>query len=89
MDKEKVSTRHKPTRIGVVVSDKMDKTLVVKVERKFQHPLYGKYIRKHKNFHVHDEKNEAHTGDTVKIEEFQPVSKTKRWKLIEIIEKSK
>lgn len=89
MDKEKVSVRHKPTRIGVVVSDKMDKTLVVKVERKFQHPLYGKYIRKHKNFHVHDEKNEAHIGDKVKIEEFQPVSKTKRWKLIEVIEKSK
>ena len=89
MDKEKTSTRHKPTRIGLVVSDKMDKTVVVRIERKFKHPLYGKYIRKHKKFHVHDESNEAHIGDKVKIEEFQPVSKTKSWKLIEIIEKSK
>ncbi|MBC8382497.1 MAG: 30S ribosomal protein S17 [Candidatus Cloacimonetes bacterium] len=89
MDKEKVSIRQKPTRIGIVVSDKMDKTVVVRVERKYKHPLYGKYIRKHKKFHVHDENNEAHIGDKVKIEEFQPVSKTKRWKLIEIIERSK
>ncbi len=89
MDKEKVSIRQKPTRIGIVVSDKMDKTVVVRVERKYKHPLYGKYIRKHKKFHVHDEKNEANIGDKVKIEEFQPVSKTKRWKLIEIIERSK
>jgi len=89
MDKEKVSIRQKPTRIGIVVSDIMDKTVVVRVERKYKHPLYGKYIRKHKKFHVHDENNEAHIGDKVKIEEFQPVSKTKRWKLIEIIERSK
>lgn len=89
MDKEKMSIRQKPTRIGIVVSDKMDKTVVVRVERKYKHPLYGKYIRKHKKFHVHDEKNEANIGDKVKIEEFQPVSKTKRWKLIEIIERSK
>lgn len=89
MDKEKVSIRQKPTRFGIVVSDKMDKTVVVRVERKYKHPLYGKYIRKHKKFHVHDENNEAHIGDKVKIEEFQPVSKTKRWKLIEIIERSK
>ncbi len=89
MDKEKVSIRQKPTRIGIVVSDKMDKTVVVRVERKYKHPLYGKYIRKHKKFHVHDEKNDANIGDKVKIEEFQPVSKTKRWKLIEIIERSK
>ncbi|MDP8242401.1 MAG: 30S ribosomal protein S17 [Candidatus Celaenobacter antarcticus] len=89
MNKEKVSVRHKPTRFGIVVSDKMDKTVVVRVERKYKHPLYGKYIRKHKKFHVHDENNEAHIGDKVKIEEFQPVSKTKSWKLVEIIERSK
>ncbi|MDP8226206.1 30S ribosomal protein S17 [bacterium] len=89
MNKEKMSIRQKPTRIGIVVSDKMDKTVVVRVERKYKHPLYGKYIRKHKKFHIHDENNEAHIGDKVKIEEFQPVSKTKRWKLIEIIERSK
>ena len=89
MNKEKMSIRQKPTRIGIVVSDKMDKTVVVRVERKYKHPLYGKYIRKHKKIHIHDENNEAHIGDKVKIEEFQPVSKTKRWKLIEIIERSK
>jgi len=89
MNKEKALSRQKPTRFGIVVSDKMDKTVVVRVERKFKHPLYGKYIRKHKKFHVHDEKNEAYIGDKVKIEEFRPVSKTKRWKLVEIIERSK
>ncbi|MBC8313704.1 MAG: 30S ribosomal protein S17 [Candidatus Cloacimonetes bacterium] len=81
--------KHKPTRIGVVVSDKMDKTIVAKVERMFKHPLYGKYIRKHKKYKVHDEKNEAKIGDKVKIEEFRPVSKTKRWRLVEITEKRK
>ncbi len=89
MKKDKISIRQKPTRIGIVVSDKMDKTIVVRVERKFKHPLYGKYIRKHKKFKAHDENNQAHIGDTVRIEEFIPVSKTKRWKLIDIIEKSK
>jgi len=89
MEKQKNSIRYKPTRTGTVVSDKMDKTISVRVERTYKHPLYGKYIRSHKKFHVHDENNDAHIGDIVKIEEFQPVSKTKRWKLIEIIEKSK
>jgi small subunit ribosomal protein S17 len=79
--------KEKPTRIGTVVSDKMDKTLIVKVERTFKHPLYKKYIKRDKNFAVHDENNEAKVGDRVKIEEYRPVSKTKRWRLIGILEK--
>jgi small subunit ribosomal protein S17 len=78
----------KPSRTGTVVSDKMDKTCIVKVERIFKHPLYGKYIKRSKNFAVHDENNEAKVGDRVKIEEYRPVSKTKRWRLIGILEKS-
>ena len=89
MKKTETRKKHKPTRFAVVVSDKMDKTIVAKVERLFKHPLYGKYIRRHKKYKVHDEKNEAKIGDKVKIEEFRPVSKTKRWKLVEIIEKRK
>ena len=89
MKKVETRKRQKPSRIGIVVSDKMDKTVVVRVERQFKHPLYGKYIRRHKKFKVHDEKNEAQTGDKVKIEESRPVSKTKRWKLVEIVKKRK
>lgn len=80
--------RVKPKRIGIVLSDKMDKTCIVKVERVFKHPLYGKYIKRSKNFAVHDETNEAKTGDKVRIEEYRPVSKTKRWRLVDILEKS-
>ncbi len=79
----------KPKRRGIVVSDKMDKTAVVEVVREFRHPLYGKIVRKSKKYKVHDEKNEANTGDTVQIEEHIPVSKTKRWKLTNIIERKK
>jgi len=71
MNKEKVSVRHKPTRFGIVVSDKMDKTVVVRVERNINTHSMENSIRKHKKFHVHDENNEAHIGDKVKIEEFQ------------------
>ncbi|MEA2103637.1 MAG: 30S ribosomal protein S17 [Candidatus Cloacimonadota bacterium] len=84
MNKIEARTKKKSTRIGVVTSDKMDKTIVVEVERKFKHPLYGKYIRKHKKYKVHDEENESHFGDTVIIEECRPISKTKQWKLTEI-----
>lgn len=76
-------------RIGRVVSDKMQKSIVVTVERQVKHALYGKYAKKTTKFHAHDEKNEAHVGDLVKIMETRPLSKTKRWRLVEIIEKAK
>jgi len=77
------------TRIGVVSSNKMDKTVVVAVERKVQHPIYGKFLKKTTRFHAHDEKNECSIGDTVRIMESRPLSKTKRWRLVEIVEKAK
>ncbi|MEX0636504.1 MAG: 30S ribosomal protein S17 [Ferruginibacter sp.] len=66
------------TRVGIVSSNKMDKTITVKVERKIKHPLYGKFLKKTTSFHAHDEKNECNIGDTVKIMESRPMSKTKR-----------
>ena len=77
------------TRIGVVSSNKMDKTVVVAVERKVQHPIYGKFLKKTTKFHAHDEKNECNIGDTVRIMESRPLSTTKRWRLVEIVEKAK
>lgn len=74
-------------KIGVVVSDKMDKTVVVQVERRVSHPLYKKIVKKRKKFYAHDEKNECKTGDLVKIVETRPLSRLKRWKVSEIIEK--
>ena len=76
-------------RIGVVVSSKMDKTIVVAVERKEKHPLYGKFVKKTTKFVAQDEKNECGVGDTVRIMETRPLSKTKRWRLVEIVEKAK
>lgn len=77
------------TRIGVVRSNKMDKTITVAVERRVKHPLYGKFLKKTTTFHAHDENNECSIGDTVKIMETRPMSKTKRWRLVEIVEKVK
>ncbi len=77
------------TRIGVVSSNKMDKTVVVTVERKVKHPIYGKFVKKTTRFHAHDEKNECSIGDVVKIMETRPLSKTKRWRLVEVVEKAK
>ena len=77
------------TRTGVVTSDKMDKTITVAVERKVKHPIYGKFVKKTTKFHAHDEKNEASIGDVVRIMETRPLSKTKRWRLVEVIEKVK
>ena len=77
------------TRVGVVSSNKMDKTITVKVERKIKHPLYGKFLKKTTSFHAHDEKNECSIGDIVKIMESRPLSKTKRWRLLEVVEKVK
>ena len=77
------------TKLGVVTSNKMDKSIVVKVERKVKHPLYGKFVKKSTKFHAHDEKNECSIGETVKIMESRPLSKTKRWRLVEVVEKVK
>jgi len=77
------------TRIGVVSSNKMTKTITVAVERKVKHPIYGKFVKKTTRFHAHDEKNECAIGDVVKIMESRPLSKTKRWRLVEVVEKAK
>ncbi|MBK8610220.1 MAG: 30S ribosomal protein S17 [Chitinophagaceae bacterium] len=77
------------TKLGVVSSNKMDKTITVSVERKVKHPLYGKFVKKSTKFHAHDEKNECSIGDTVKIMESRPMSKLKRWRLVEVVEKVK
>ncbi|MBY0348885.1 MAG: 30S ribosomal protein S17 [Hydrotalea flava] len=77
------------TRIGVVTSNKMAKTITVAVERKVKHPIYGKFVKKTTKFHAHDEKDECTIGDMVKIMETRPLSKTKRWRLVEVIEKAK
>ena len=76
------------TRTGVVVSDAMDKTVVVSVERRITHPVYGKIMRRSKKYYAHDEKNEAKKGDKVSIEETRPLSKTKRWRLVEIVSRA-
>ena len=76
-------------RIGVVVSNKMDKSIVVQVERREKHPKYGKFVKKQAKFTAHDEKNDCNIGDTVLIAETRPLSKTKCWRLVEIIEKAK
>ena len=84
MSEEKKLVR---TLTGRVVSDKMDKSAVVLVERRVPHPLYGKYIRRSSKLHVHDENNECKQGDTVTIQECRPISKTKSWKLVEVVER--
>ena len=77
------------TRIGVVKSNKMDKSITVSVERRVKHPIYGKFVKKTSSFHAHDEKNECTIGDVVRIMESRPLSKTKRWRLVEVVEKAK
>jgi len=76
-------------RIGVVTSDKMDKTIVVSNVNRVKHPMYGKFVLKTKKFVAHDEKNDCNVGDTVKIMETRPLSKSKRWRLVQIIERAK
>lgn len=76
-------------RTGTVVSNKMDKSITVRVDRKVKHPVYGKFQRKSTRFMAHDEKNECGMGDTVRIMETRPLSKLKRWRLLEIVEKAK
>ncbi len=77
------------TRVGVVLSDARDKTITVEVRDSKRHPKYGKTVPVRRRFHVHDEGNEAHTGDTVRIEETRPLSKTKRWRVEEILERAR
>lgn len=76
-------------RVGVVISNKMEKTIVVAVKWKEKHPIYGKFVNKTRKFHVHDEQNECGIGDTVRIMETRPLSKTVRWRLTQIIERAK
>ena len=76
-------------RTGVVTSNKMDKSITVAVKWKEKHPIYGKFVSKTKKYHAHDEKNDCHVGDTVLIMETRPLSKTKRWRLVQIIERAK
>lgn len=86
---EQMSRGYRKTRIGEVVSDKMDKTIVVAIKTKVRHPLYGKMVNRTRKFKAHDENNECGIGDTVKIMETRPLSKDKRWRLVEIVEKAK
>lgn len=81
-------TTSRKVRIGQVVSDKMDKTIVVSVETRIKHPLYGKIVKTSKKYKAHDENNEAKIGDIVRMMETRPLSKDKRWRLVEIIEKA-
>jgi small subunit ribosomal protein S17 len=84
---EKVA--HRKSRVGVVVSNSMDKSITVLVERRLRHPIYGKYVKKSKKFMAHDENNDCNPGDKVRIEETRPLSKRKRFTLIEIVERAK
>jgi small subunit ribosomal protein S17 len=76
-------------RVGVVVSDKMDKTVLVRIDRSFRHPFYGKTVKRSSKLAAHDEANEAHVGDTVRVVETRPLSKTKRWRVVEIVQRAK
>ena len=84
-----IDEKSQRTVLGKVVSEKMNKTIVVLVERKVKHPLYGKYIRRFSKMYAHDEENICRTGDLVLIQQSRPISKTKRWKLVEIVKREK
>ena len=84
-----VTRTSRKTRVGTVVSDKMEKTVVVSIERRVQHPVYGKMVRRTKRLKAHDENNDAKTGDTVRIMETRPMSKDKRWRVVEIVERAR
>ena len=79
---------HRKERVGEVISNKMTKTIIVRVERRFPHPRYKKVVTGYSKFYAHDEKNEAKVGDTVRIRETRPLSKTKNWRLVEVVERS-
>ncbi len=84
-----IERKNRKQRTGVVVSDRMDKTITVLVERKLKHPLYGKFVKRSKKFMAHDQNNECKPGDKVKIMETRALSKNKRWRLVEILERAK
>ena len=83
-----MSRGQRKTRVGSVVSDGMDKTIVVSVERRFAHPLYGKQVTRHKKYYADDQENQAREGDVVRIVETRPLSKKKRWRLVEVVQKA-
>jgi small subunit ribosomal protein S17 len=82
-------TTNKKVVVGVVTSSSMDKSITINVERKLRHPIYGKFVKRSKKFMAHDEANECNVGDTVRITESRPLSKRKKWRLVEILEKAK
>ena len=88
-NEEQTERNRRKTRVGTVVSDKMNKTVVVAVERRYAHPLYGKQVTRTKKYHAHDEKDEYHIGDVVRIMETRPLSKLKRWRVVEAIERAR
>lgn len=88
-DTQQVTRGARKERIGIVVSDKMDKTITVAIKRQIKHPIYGKFIKQTTKLLAHDEANDAHEGDTVRIAETRPLSKRKRWRLVEVIERAK
>ena len=89
MSETTVNRGNRKTRVGIVTSDKMDKTIVVTIRSRYKHPLYGKIISHTRKFKAHDEENACGIGDTVRIRETRPLSRDKRWRLVEIIEKAK
>lgn len=90
-DHETMETKRsrRKERIGLVVSDKMDKSISIAIQRQVKHPIYGKFIKKTTKLMVHDEQNDANTGDTVRVQETRPLSKNKRWRLVEVLERAK
>lgn len=87
---ESTTTRNaRKERVGVVVSDKMDKSITIAIERRMKHPIYGKFVKKTSKIMAHDEENNAGAGDTVRVMETRPLSKNKRWRLVEVIERAK
>jgi small subunit ribosomal protein S17 len=86
---EAIARNLRKQKTGVVVSNKMDKTIAVQVERRLMHPIYGKFVKRSKKFFAHDEENTCNVGDVVRIMETRPLSKNKRWRLVEIVERAK
>ena len=84
-----VDRKLRKERVGIVTSDKMSKSITVIVERRVMHPKYGKFVKRSSKFMAHDEKGDAHVGDTVRIAETRPMSKLKRWRLVEVVERAK
>ncbi len=88
MSEQNIARTQRKERTGEVISDKMTKTIIVRVERRFRHPQFKKVVTSYKKFVAHDEKSEAKVGDRVRIEETRPLSKTKRWRLVEVVERN-